>query len=258
MAATRAQRQLTARRTLTDGLLVEGCDVSHFQGDIDWSAVASAAKHFVYIKATDGVAHTDERYATNYSGAGAVGILRGAYHFFRHGVPGAAQAAHFLSVASPKEGDLPPVLDIEDPPADQSVSAYLAETSAWICAVGSALAGQAPVIYCSPAFWSHVLNQPDQFAANPLWVAHYTSQDPTVPSPWNRFTFWQYSDSGSVAGISAKVDLDRFHGSMDDLSSMVLIGSTTTESLVGVARPPRSRPAGPTRGPAKARRKRKK
>jgi len=235
MARKRSKRRPAAAGMLADGQLIEGCDVSHFQGDIDWSAVASAPKYFVYIKATDGVTHTDERYAANYAGAGAAGILRGAYHFFRHSLPGADQARYFLRVASPRKGDLPPVLDVEDPPANQAVNDYVAEAAAWLSVVAAAIGGEAPLIYCSPSFWSNVLGEPDQFAANPLWDAEYTTHDPTVPSPWSRFTFWQYTDSGAVPGISAKVDLDRFHGSMDDLNGLVLSGSTTGMRRTGAA-----------------------
>lgn len=219
---------VTARKTFSDGQLIEGCDVSHYQGDIDWSQVAAAPKYFVYIKATDGAAHTDDHYATNYADAGLAGILRGAYHFFRHGVLGADQAANFLSVAKPAKGDLPPALDLEDPPADQSVADYLSEAASWVSTVSSAIGGQAPVIYCSPSFWTDALGEPSQFASNPLWIAEYTSHDPTVPSTWNRFTLWQYTKSGAIPGISASVDQDRFHGSLDDLKSLLLTDSRST------------------------------
>jgi lysozyme len=243
MSTARRRRRVGASIALSDGQLVEGCDVSHFQGDIDWSAVASAAKYFVYIKATDGVAHTDDHFAANYAGAGSAGILRGAYHFFRHSLAGADQANYFLSVANPKKGDLPPVLDLEDPPAEQSVSDYVSEAASWVSTVSSALGGQPPVIYCSPSFWKATLGSPDQFGSSPLWIAHYTTHDPTVPSPWNRFTFWQYTDSGTVPGISANVDRDRFHGSMDDLNNMVLTGppASMRRGIASQGRPRKSR-----------------
>lgn len=220
----RKERRASAPRAKTDGQLIEGLDVSHFEGEIDWAAVVSASRYFAYIKATDGVGHTDEHYASNYLDAGSAGMLRGAYHFFRHGVPGVEQAAYFLDAVKPKKGDLPPALDLEDPPGEQPVAHYLTEAAAWVLTVSSALGGQAPVIYCSPGFWKDTLGEPNQFAANFLWIAQYTTHSPMVPSPWSRFTFWQYTDSGTVSGISAKVDLDRFHGSMDDLNGLVLTG----------------------------------
>src|SRR4029077_11256633 len=48
-----------------------------------------------------------------------------------------------------------------------------------------------------------------------LWVAHWGVTSPTVPAHnWggHGWTFWQYTSSGTVPGISTKVDLDRFNG----------------------------------------------
>jgi hypothetical protein len=49
-----------------------------------------------------------------------------------------------------------------------------------------------------------------------LWIAHWGTSSPTVPAGnWggHGWTFWQYTSTGSTAGISGKVDLDRFNGS---------------------------------------------
>jgi GH25 family lysozyme M1 (1,4-beta-N-acetylmuramidase) len=46
-----------------------------------------------------------------------------------------------------------------------------------------------------------------------LWVAHWGVGSPSVPgNNWGgkSWTFWQYSDSGTVPGISGRVDLDRY------------------------------------------------
>jgi lysozyme len=55
-----------------------------------------------------------------------------------------------------------------------------------------------------------------------LWIAHWTSGSaPTVPADnWggNGWTFWQYTSSGTVPGISGNVDLDRYR--FDDLAKV--------------------------------------
>ena len=60
---------------------IHGIDVSKFQGDIDWNAVASSGVKFAWIKATEGGDHADERFQANWEGAKAAGVPRGAYHF---------------------------------------------------------------------------------------------------------------------------------------------------------------------------------
>ena len=75
------------------------------------------------------------------------------------------------------------------------------------------------VIYTSPNFWANNMASTDWFATNGyrvVWVAHWTTAPaPTVPaSDWAGFgwTFWQYTSIGTVAGITGRVDLDRFDG----------------------------------------------
>jgi len=63
-------------------MTTKGIDVSHFQGEIDWSTVKAAGIDFAFIKATDGVAEIDPRFVENWQGAGQANIARGAYHFF--------------------------------------------------------------------------------------------------------------------------------------------------------------------------------
>jgi len=92
---------------------VRGIDVSHHQETIDWNAVANAKLRFVFIKATEGGDHRDQRFEENWRGAAEAGIHRGAYHFFTFCTPGLEQAENFLATV-PNEGPrLPPAVDVE-------------------------------------------------------------------------------------------------------------------------------------------------
>ena len=98
--------------------MLPGIDVSHFQRAVDWTAVAASEIRFCFIKATEGAANVDPRFIQNWRGAGAAGLLRGAYHFFHPTVPAATQAESFIrTVVRLEPGDLPPVLDLEVPAA---------------------------------------------------------------------------------------------------------------------------------------------
>src|SRR5437763_588898 len=95
---------------------VNGIDVSHHNGKVDWAAAAVAGMQFAFAKATEGMTGTDSRFAENWNAIQAAGILRGAYHFF-HPVSSSPedQAQHFLTVMGPlSPGDLPPVLDLDE------------------------------------------------------------------------------------------------------------------------------------------------
>ena len=88
-----------------------GIDVSHFQGEVDWQAVAGV--RFAFIKATEGLADIDPRFRQNWQDSRAAGLLRGAYHFLHPNLDARQQAAHFLSVVNLDDDALPPALDVE-------------------------------------------------------------------------------------------------------------------------------------------------
>ncbi len=68
----------------------------------------------------------------------------------------------------------------------------------------------------SPDFWREAVGGAD-LTSQPLWVAHYTAECPRVPAPWQRWTFWQHSESGRVPGISGPVDLNVMAGGSDTI-----------------------------------------
>jgi hypothetical protein len=67
-----------------------------------------------------------------------------------------------------------------------------------------------------------------------MWVAHWaTGPAPIVPAEnWggSGWTFWQYSSSGAVPGITGRVDLDRFNGL--DLTPLLM-----TSGVIGLGGP---------------------
>ena len=90
-----------------------GIDISHHQGEIDWTEVAASGQvQFVYVKASEGVKLDDECYQKNVKEARGQGLMVGAYHFFRSDADGEKQFEHFRKVAG-REFDLIPMLDLE-------------------------------------------------------------------------------------------------------------------------------------------------
>jgi lysozyme len=195
---------------------VQGIDVSHYQGVIDWSQVAEAGTAFVFIKATEGTSYAAPQFQDNWSGAKAAGLLRGAYHFFQPGEDPQQQAEYFLSVVQTVPGDLPPVLDVE---ISGEASEIIEGAQTWLAAVEKAT-GKAPILYTSPAFWDDLGVSPAGFDRYSLWVAEYGVTAPKIPEGWTAWTFWQFSESGEVAGVEGSVDLDLFQGTLLELQQM--------------------------------------
>ena len=219
--------------------MLEGIDVSAYHGAIDWRAVARAGKKFAFIRVSDGAAYTDPRFASNWAGARAAGLTRGAYQFFRPTESPLAQADLLLASMGRRDGDLPPTLDVETvcaAPATQcsggaSPAAVADAVSAWVDRVSRAT-GMMPILYTSPGFWSQLPSRGIERRVIP-WISHWYVGQPTVPAGWKRWAFWQYTDKGQVPGINGPVDLDRFEGSALDLR-MLTRGGITRVVEVGV------------------------
>ncbi len=222
---------------------LEGLDVSHYQGTVNWPAVASAGKRFVVMKATEGEAYADPTYAANHAAARAAGLLVSAYHFANPSpAPNDAvlQADWFVNNAYLLPGDLVPALDLEQT-GGLSVPALQAWVGAWLGEVYAKL-GVRPMIYTSPSFWSNSMGDTTMFADQGyavLWIAHWATTTPTVPANnWggHGWTFWQYSNCGSVLGISGCVDLDRYNGT--DLAPVSFIYTYVPPPVVIPPNPP--------------------
>ena len=198
---------------------LEGIDVSHWQGTINWTQVAAAGKKFAIIKATESTTYTDPLYATNQSQAKAAGLWTGAYHFAQPSTnanDAILEADHFVAVMNLGVGDLIPALDLEVA-GGLGVSALQAWVRSFLDRVTLKI-GVRPMIYTSPSFWGKYMGDTRALADagyKTLWVAHWGVSAPTVPAQnWGGkgWTFWQYTSDGAVPGISGRVDLDRFNG----------------------------------------------
>ncbi|MBN3518967.1 hypothetical protein JYB62_03050 [Algoriphagus lutimaris] len=75
-----------------------GIDVSHFQGDVNWSKVKEAKITFVYDKASEGKTFKDPDYAENKIGAHQNGLAHGSYHFFTSDADALEQAELFVNI----------------------------------------------------------------------------------------------------------------------------------------------------------------
>jgi len=200
---------------------ITGVDVSSYQGVITWSSVKSAGYTYAIAKATEGVTIQDADFVNNEVNGTAAGVVMGAYHFAHPETNSAeAEAKYFVSVAGPyiKSCNLPPALDLEDPPSGPALtsaftSAQLtAWVQAWFNAVDSAT-GIKPIIYTDGSIAGYLNSSLNTYG---LWMADPDGNQSTPPASLGVWTTWklkQFSWTGTVAGISGgSVDLDVFNG----------------------------------------------
>jgi lysozyme len=201
---------------------LQGIDVSHYQGSVNWSSVKNAGTVFAFAKATDGNTYTDPQFRTNWQAMQAAGILRGAYHFYETNDDPVTQAQNFINaIGSLAANDLPPVVDIEIFKGNFGSASVAANLQTWMDTVEKALSRK-PMIYTNTNFWNETINA--DFSKYPLWIAEYGVSQPKIPSSWKNWNFWQSSQSGSVAGVTGSVDTDVFAGSMSDLLGLIKAG----------------------------------
>jgi len=196
--------------------LIHGIDVSSYQGKIDWKMVKSMKEDdvqikFAFIKATEGVSSVDSYFQRNWREAPKAGIICGAYHYFIPKKSGLWQARFFLQTVKFEEGDLPPVIDVEQL-SGVSPEKMRKELQDFITHVEKKTKVK-PIIYSGLVFYKDYLK--GYFDEYPLWIAHYYKADlkAGVDTKW---FFWQHSDKARITGINHVVDFNAFKG--DSLS----------------------------------------
>lgn len=186
------------------------CDVSHWQGKIDFLKLAASGVLGVIAKATEKNTYKDDTYKRNRKDALDAGLAFASYHFLRPGAAMQAQADYYLAFADPDYGERV-VCDWEDggnPAAD--VQAFLTR-------IQNLRPDLQLTVYCSALFGPAQTKNAWLADNTSLWVARYTSGSlGPVPPSWKTWSLWQYSDVGKVPGITGNVDINRFNGSDDN------------------------------------------
>lgn len=211
------------------GQTILGVDVSHHQGDINWTQVYNDNKVFAFVKSTEGMTYTDPQFVTNMQNGTAAGVVMGAYHFARPDNNSATDDANnFVNIASSYVGDgyLPPVLDLEDPGNGTSLTSIYTSTqlTAWVqqwIDVVVAATGVQPIIYTSTNYAEYLNSSLNVYG---LWIAKPGTSPTDPPSNigvWEDWAFKQYSWVGSVSGIVGDVDLNVFNGTIDDFNALI-------------------------------------
>ncbi len=202
-----------------------GIDVSNNNGSIDWSAVASSGIAFAIAKVTEGAGFFDRYFPANWQGMKANNILRGGYHFARPSLNGAIAEADFCLASINQSGGLDVgdlvVLDLEDPDAAGDLSAW---TLQWLQHVESAV-GYRPILYSGRYYLQEHGCAIPAIAQYPLWLAAYQGEMPANVPPWPTYLLWQYSDSGTIPGVRAAVDMDTVYN-LDELRAYGKPGTT--------------------------------
>ncbi|HRM45559.1 MAG TPA: glycoside hydrolase family 25 protein [Flavobacterium sp.] len=192
-----------------------GIDVSEYQGEISWSYVDTLENkhplHYVFIRATVGKDRKDRKFEKNWLGAKENKMIRGAYHYYRPNENSLEQAELFIKTVTLQKGDLPPVLDIEKLPKNQSIANLKLGLKRWLHAVESHY-GVKPIIYSGESYYEDFLKE--EFGDYLFWIANYNFYREEIAEDW---LFWQFTEKASVPGIKGNVDVNIYNGDLQQL-----------------------------------------
>ena len=216
-------RALYGDVTYPEGYEIHGIDISHYQGEIDWEELRDKGKikdspiRFIMIKATEGSTQIDPMFKSNFHQSREHGFTRGAYHFWSNKSSGREQAEHFIRNVKLAEGDLPPVLDVENKPKTQTKEEFQESVLTWLRLVEQRYKVK-PIIYTYYKFKMQYLED-SVFNEYPYWIAHYYVDKVEYKGEWK---FWQHTDCGKLPGIKGYVDFNIYNGSYYDLRCLTI------------------------------------
>lgn len=185
-----------------------GIDVSRWQGNIDFGAVAAEGCSFAIIRmgyGSSGGGDLDAYYYNNIENAAKAGLDVGVYFYSTDTTQEGARATakRIVDVLDGRELDFPVAFDWEEFGSFQSYGMSIHD----LCEVYEAFAeeleknGYDAMLYSSKnfleGFW-------ENRGGRPIWLAHYVNET-TYSGEW---IMWQRCGTGRISGINGAVDLD--------------------------------------------------
>ena len=202
-----------------DVVAVHGIDVSAWQEDVNWEAVAADGIEFAMLRIGgrgygSGEIYEDDSFPANLQGAAENGIRVGAYFFSQAVTPEEAEeeADYVISILRDlPEGSvtMPIAFDWESVGDYEARTAYIDEETLTSCAAAFcariAEVGYQPMVYAY-RYLAYDMYDLERLQPYPLWISTLDYS----PSFYYAFSMWQYTENGYVDGIDTTVDLNLY------------------------------------------------
>ena len=202
---------LLSMDALPDGVTAQGIDVSEHQGRIDWDAVKASGIDFAILRVGFGApsfgGRVDYQFNRNISECERLGIPYGIYiySYAFDNQQAADEASMVIDCLSGHNPRLPVYYDLEDSKiiADGRQSGIASRAQTFCNKISAA--GYKPGIYANLNWFNKILTDPVFKSGSwDHWIAQYNSQCHYT----GNYSFWQYTSSGKVSGISGNVDMN--------------------------------------------------
>lgn len=199
--------------------MIKGIDVSRWQGIINWPIVARNIDFaIIKIGGSDQGFYPDGQAVRNALEARAAGVPVAFYVYLGGASHTKDEIAHIKNLINNVGGLRPGEFICLDWEEENTMEVeYVYEIAKGLIDAGL----NPPVIYMNLSYvrrndWSKVVG-----LNCGLWVAAWGNNDehPDTAPPseeWKMWAIWQYSSTGTVPGISGRVDMNLFQGSVED------------------------------------------
>lgn len=205
---------------LIEGESIAGIDVSSWQYDIDWQAVADAGAEFAIIRigyrgSETGRLNADKYAQKNLEGAAAAGLDIGVYFFSQALTREEAEeeAYYVLNAIKDYNITMPVVFDWEKVHNDNSRSLNMDRRTLTDCAKTFLetieMAGYNAMVYFNP-HQSRNLYYLSELKEYDFWLASYTDR---MDFPY-KVDMWQYTEQGQIPGIDTFCDFNVYFPSV--------------------------------------------
>lgn len=195
-------------------------DISEFQGNVDWNNLDA---DIAIVRLCYGDLAVDKHADVNIEGARKRCVARGWYCYLVAGRDPVAQANTFIRILLAHGGLKPNEFVVVDDEESNGAN-EVARTNAFLQRCDAAL-GETD----AQDWWYSGLNfsiaHNMQAAKGHRWIAAYSSREPTASHD-----LWQFTSSATLRGITGKVDMSVYHGTVNDF--IKLIGGTSTQTLM--------------------------
>lgn len=184
---------------------MKAIDVSCWQVGVDYNKVKSSGINVVLIRAGFGreASQKDSQFETHYKNAKAAGLKVGVYWYsYADSISDAVNEANAcLACLSGRKLDLPVYYDLEEPWQQSFGKATLTTMAEKFCDTIKKHGYRAGV-YANAYWFSQCLNYSTLYNKYSIWLAQWASYH-TI-----KCDIWQYSETGSVNGVSGNVDMN--------------------------------------------------
>lgn len=184
---------------------LNGIDVSHYQGDINWKAVKEYGIDFAFIKCLQGKSRVDECFHTNMRNAIANDIPVGVYVYSKAKTidDAVAEAKRVIKECSQYKLTYPVVFDFESKHFEDMSLSMRGKIIDAFCQTILSDGKYIPMLYSSRYWLMHMIPA-EVVKKYDIWLAEYTTGKPKYTGDYK---IWQYG-VGKVTGIIGDVDMN--------------------------------------------------